>query len=133
MPLRLGAFESGVIVCSQSAERAKVIVRGAAGRRFPAICVPAAGELGLNGWVLNPRAACLLRLKAKERRSADFSFVSKRKSRRARHPQSEFAILDPAGYKGFEIRYSDESGAKSVLILPDIATCPKCLRETFDP
>jgi hydrogenase maturation protein HypF len=76
----------------------------------------------------------LLRLKAKERRSADFSFVSKReKPPRAIIHSLEFAILDPAGYKGFEIRYSDESGAKSVLILPDIATCPDCLRETFDP
>ena len=45
----------------------------------------------------------------------------------------EFAILDPAFYQGFEIRYSDESGAKSVLILPDIATCADCLRETLDP
>ena len=28
---------------------------------------------------------------------------------------------------------ADETGSKSALVLPDIATCPDCLREIFDP
>jgi hydrogenase maturation protein HypF len=37
------------------------------------------------------------------------------------------------GYSTFEIRHSEDSGAKTALVLPDIATCPDCLREIFDP
>ena len=41
--------------------------------------------------------------------------------------------LDAAGHKIFEIRKSENSGDKTALVLPDIATCPDCLREIFDP
>jgi hydrogenase maturation protein HypF len=41
--------------------------------------------------------------------------------------------LDPRGYETFEIRESEESGEKTVFVLPDIATCPDCLKEIFDP
>ena len=33
----------------------------------------------------------------------------------------------------FEIRESEAGGAKTALVLPDIATCPDCLAEIFDP
>ncbi len=39
----------------------------------------------------------------------------------------------PAGYKKFEIRPSIAEEGKYQLISPDIATCPDCLREIFDP
>ena len=45
----------------------------------------------------------------------------------------EASWLDPVGYAGFEIRASETGGAKTALVLPDIATCPDCLREIFDP
>jgi hydrogenase maturation protein HypF len=41
--------------------------------------------------------------------------------------------LPPAGYRGFEVRDSSESGPKSAVILPDLATCSDCQREIFDP
>ena len=44
----------------------------------------------------------------------------------------EYSFLDPLGYSGFEIRESDTSGACTTLVLPDIATCPDCVREIFD-
>ena len=44
----------------------------------------------------------------------------------------ESSFADPVGYDGFEIRESD-GGEKTALVLPDIATCPECLREIFDP
>jgi hydrogenase maturation protein HypF len=39
----------------------------------------------------------------------------------------------PAGYGKFEIRESVAEAGKYQLISPDIATCPDCLREIFDP
>jgi hydrogenase maturation protein HypF len=39
----------------------------------------------------------------------------------------------PAGYERFEIRHSENGGAKTALILPDVGTCDDCLREIRDP
>jgi hydrogenase maturation protein HypF len=44
----------------------------------------------------------------------------------------EASWLDSVGYVGFEIRQSETGGAKTALVLPDIATCPDCLSEIFD-
>ena len=41
-------------------------------------------------------------------------------------------FLDPAGFAAFEIRES-VGGEKTALVLPDIATCPDCLREILRP
>ncbi|MGD1085641.1 MAG: carbamoyltransferase HypF, partial [Verrucomicrobiota bacterium] len=41
--------------------------------------------------------------------------------------------LDATGCAGFEIRPSDTGGGKTAIIMPDLATCPDCLREIFDP
>ncbi len=45
----------------------------------------------------------------------------------------EASWLDAVGYAGFEIRESEAGGDKTALVLPDIATCPDCRREIFDP
>ncbi len=39
----------------------------------------------------------------------------------------------PANYDKFEIRHSIAEEGKYQLVSPDIATCPDCLREIFDP
>jgi hydrogenase maturation protein HypF len=39
----------------------------------------------------------------------------------------------PAGYAKFEIKQSIAEAGKYQLVSPDIATCPDCLREIFDP
>jgi hydrogenase maturation protein HypF len=45
----------------------------------------------------------------------------------------EFSYLDPVGFDKFEIRKSDDEGSRTVLMLPDIATCNDCLNDIFDP
>ncbi|MFC2170936.1 carbamoyltransferase HypF [Calditrichota bacterium] len=37
------------------------------------------------------------------------------------------------GYEDFIIIESESSGSQTVLILPDLATCPECIYEIFDP
>ena len=39
----------------------------------------------------------------------------------------------PAGAHGFQIVPSDDTSERTTLVSPDIATCPDCLRELFDP
>jgi hydrogenase maturation protein HypF len=41
--------------------------------------------------------------------------------------------VEPAHYRDFRIVESAAASEKFVLIAPDIATCPDCLRELFDP
>jgi hydrogenase maturation protein HypF len=41
--------------------------------------------------------------------------------------------MAPAGAERFEIGASDTSGELVVAMLPDLATCPDCVRELFDP
>ncbi len=43
------------------------------------------------------------------------------------------SFVEAIGYKEFEIRETEDHGAKTALILPDIATCADCLREILDP
>ncbi len=41
--------------------------------------------------------------------------------------------VPPAGFDHFSIEHSQGGGQKTALVLPDIATCPDCLHEIFDP
>ena len=116
-------------------QRLKLTIRGAVqGVGFRPFLYRLATELGLNGWVNNTRvrrvggggrrtrtswSSSLLRV---EREKPAISFIQ----------SLESSFADPVGYVGFEIRKS-EDGEKTALVMPDIATCPECLREVFDP
>jgi len=117
------------------ATRLKIAVRGAVqGVGFRPFVFRLATGLGLTGGVHNssqgvfieaegPRAALeqfLLRLEA-EKPAPGFIHGL------------EASWLDAVGFKHFEIRPSEAGGDKTALVLPDIATCPDCLREIFDP
>jgi hydrogenase maturation protein HypF len=45
----------------------------------------------------------------------------------------EPVVLEPVGYVAFEIRPSTSDGQITALILPDLAICPDCLRDIFEP
>jgi hydrogenase maturation protein HypF len=119
----------------QNCTRLRLTIRGAVqGVGFRPFVHGLATKLSLTGWVNNspqgvfievegPRAALeqfLLRLDAEK---PPRSFVQ----------SLEASWQDVRGYQGFEIRPSETGGEKTALVLPDIATCPECRRELFDP
>jgi hydrogenase maturation protein HypF len=115
--------------------RLKIVIRGAVqGVGFRPFVYRLATELHLKGWVLNSAQGVFIEVEGTKEELEEFL----RRLPRERPPRAfiqsfEHSWLDPVGYRVFEIRHSDESGQKSAFILPDIATCPDCLREILDP
>ena len=115
--------------------RLKIAVRGAVqGVGFRPFVFRLAEELKLAGWVNNSPQGVFIEVEGG--RSALEKFLSRiepEKPPRSSVQSLESSWLDPAGYVKFEIRESESSGDKSALVMPDIATCPDCLRDIFDP
>jgi hydrogenase maturation protein HypF len=115
--------------------RVKLALRGAVqGVGFRPFVHRLATELSVTGWVNNsPQGVCI---EAESPRPALEQFL--RRLEAEKPPRSfiqslETTWLDAVGFKKFGIRASETSGDKTTLVLPDIATCPDCLREIFDP
>jgi len=115
--------------------RLRVSIRGAVqGVGFRPFVFRLAEELGLTGWVLNSAQGVFLEVEGERPRLETFLLrLEREKPPRSFIQSLEFSFLDPRGYETFEIRHSEEAGDKTALVLPDIATCPECLREILDP
>lgn len=115
--------------------RTRLVIRGAVqGVGFRPFVFRLATGLGLRGWVGNSAAGVCVEVEGPA--AARREFLLRLEAERPPHSfiQGLEAIeLDPAGYAEFAIRASDDSGDKTALVLPDIATCPECVREIFDP
>jgi len=115
--------------------RLRVVVRGAVqGVGFRPFVFRLATELRLGGFVHNSTQGVLIEVEGPPGALNDFLL----RLERERPPRSfiqslEPSWLDAAGGDRFEIRASTEAGAKTALVLPDIAACPDCVREIFDP
>ena len=115
--------------------RLKVTLRGAVqGVGFRPFVFRLAGELGLKGWVSNSAQGLFVEVEGPQTELERFLLRLETEKPPHSFIQSlEAAWLDPAGYAGFQIRASETGGSRTTLVLPDIATCPDCLREIFDP
>ena len=94
-----------------------------------------AHELGLRGWVRNDAAGAEVALAGRAADIAKFRAELPGRLPAAADIQSVEEWAAPADFPpGFEIRISADAGGVRVAgILPDLATCPDCLREIFDP
>jgi hydrogenase maturation protein HypF len=94
-----------------------------------------ATELGLGGWVRNNDSGVDIEVEGSP--SELTAFLERLECDRPSHSifsQLETDWLKPLGYSHFEIHPSEQnSSPKSVWILPDLATCPACLSDIFDP
>ena len=117
------------------AMRLKLAVRGAVqGVGFRPFLFRLASELKLAGWVNNSSQGVLVEVEGPRAVLETF----RRRLEIEKPPRSfiqslEASWLDAVGYAGFEIRASENGGDKTALVMPDLATCPDCLREIFDP
>jgi len=115
--------------------RASVVIRGAVqGVGFRPFVFRLATSLGLAGHVRNSSSGVFVEAEGDEESIADFLLRLEREKPPLAFIQSlESRLLDPSGLGPFAILASDESGKKSAFVLPDVATCPDCLREILDP
>ncbi len=116
-------------------QRLRMIVRGAVqGVGFRPFVYRLATELNLRGWVRNSSRGVVIEVEGEPAALERFRLdLERRKPPRASLQGIEAAQLDPAGHAAFEILPSDPAGEQEAFVLPDIATCPDCLREIFDP
>src|SRR3989304_1595072 len=116
-------------------QRLRVTIRGAVqGCGFRPFVYRLATTIGLTGWVSNTAQGLFIEVEGAPGHLEEFL----RRLERERPPRAvltslETVLLEPARFTTFEIRASDANGVKTTLMLPDIATCPDCLREMFDP
>ncbi|MGA9778010.1 MAG: carbamoyltransferase HypF [Limisphaerales bacterium] len=117
------------------ATRLKLAVRGAVqGVGFRPFLFRLASELKLAGWVNNSSQGVLVEVEGPRAVLEEFLLrLENEKPPRSFIQSLKVSWLDAVGHAGFEIRESGTGGDKTALVLPDIATCPDCLREIFDP
>ena len=116
-------------------ERLKIVVRGAVqGVGFRPFVYRLATELELNGWVSNTAQGVFIEVEGSSDLLREFRLrIERDKPARALVQSIESLFLDGIGFSRFEICESNDVGAKTAFILPDIATCRDCLHEILDP
>jgi hydrogenase maturation protein HypF len=96
-----------------------------------------ANELSLFGWVRNDAQGVTIEVEGSADRLASFrERLPDEKPPHSAIYSLEAVQLEPAGYESFTIISSQPSAIShqpSAIILPDIATCPDCLNELFNP
>ena len=125
------------MICPGESHKARLglAIRGAVqGVGFRPFVFRLANELGLMGWVKNSAQGVFIEVEGSRAGLETFLLrVGQEKPARSFIQSLEPRWLRPQGYRGFEIRASDDSGPPLALVLPDIATCPECLQDILDP
>ncbi len=123
------------VVSKPAQERLRITLRGAVqGVGFRPFVYRLATEMSLAGWVLNSSSGLVVEVEgaSEELRRFEQRIESERpKASVISTRESEWLPLQ--GFTKFEIHHSESDSAKSVNVLPDLATCDDCRAELFDP
>jgi hydrogenase maturation protein HypF len=93
-----------------------------------------AHALSLSGWVRNDIAGVFIELEGEEEALRAFRrALDEAPPRLARIREILESSTEPSGESGFRILPSEGAGARTTLVLPDVATCSACLAEILDP
>ena len=116
-------------------QRLRVTLRGAVqGVGFRPFVYRLAAEMSLTGWVLNSSAGLVVEVEGAPdelRRFEQRLEAERPKASVVTVRESEW--IPTQGSTKFEIHHSDTDSAKSVNVLPDLATCADCRSELLDP
>ncbi len=115
-------------------KRLRLTIAGAVqGVGFRPFVFRLATTAGLTGWVTNTAHGVLLEVEGREGLLESFrEAIERDKPSLSIITGIRDEWLEPAYHDGFEIRKS-LPGRPEAIVLPDIATCPKCLAEISDP
>ncbi|HIP97091.1 MAG TPA: carbamoyltransferase HypF [Anaerolineae bacterium] len=113
----------------------KITVRGVVqGVGFRPFVFNLAERLGLGGWVLNNSGGVEIEVEGPPDALDAFVTALRDEAPPLAYIESlQAQEAPPQGYDHFEIRHSERQEGRYQLISPDIATCPDCLHELFDP
>lgn len=115
--------------------RLRVELRGLVqGVGFRPFVYRVATEMGLPGFVQNSASGVCLEVEGPGAALDDFLVrLEQDKPPLVSYSSVRPSRMEAVGFTNFEIRPSDDSGPRHAHVLPDIATCPTCLEEVFDP
>jgi hydrogenase maturation protein HypF len=120
-----------------SPQRLQLQISGAVqGVGFRPFVYHLAQTLGLTGWIRNTDRGVSIELEGTATQLQEFQTrLQTEKPTHAQLDRIEVAWADVLGDIDFVILDSDRSSSqpKSVVILPDLATCPACFADIFDP
>ncbi|HTU01884.1 MAG TPA: carbamoyltransferase HypF, partial [Candidatus Sulfotelmatobacter sp.] len=121
-------------VQTERAERLRVVIQGAVqGVGFRPFVYRLAKELGLPGSVENTAQGVLVEAEGLPQTLQTFLVrLTEERPPLAAIYSLEPSFLPATGYRDFTIRESNGTGERLAIVLPDIATCPDCLREIWD-
>jgi hydrogenase maturation protein HypF len=113
----------------------RIVVRGAVqGVGFRPFVHRRATALGLVGWVGNSSEGVTVEAEGNAGPlTALVAAIRESPPTNATIAAIEVQAIEPRGDSVFTIRPSETAGARIAQVLPDLATCPECLRELFDP
>jgi len=123
------------VAAQPATQRLRITLRGAVqGVGFRPFVYRLATEMSLTGWVLNSSAGLVVEVEgATEQLNLFEQRLEQERPKASVVNVREFAWLASEGSTRFEILASDHDTSKTVNVLPDLATCPDCREELFDP
>src|SRR5271165_7069918 len=123
------------VVAKPAVQRLRITLRGAVqGVGFRPFVYRLATEMSLTGWVLNSSSGLRIEVEGPADQLGGFERrLEAERPRASVITVRESAWIAAEGSTRFEILLSDSDPGKSVNVLPDLATCPECREELFDP
>jgi hydrogenase maturation protein HypF len=113
----------------------KINIKGfVQGLGFRPFIVRLARQHHQKGWIANTNSGVTIDIEGQPEYQQDFlDSLHNRLPPFAKIDSLTVTALPLAGFDDFEVKASKTDGKQSAFVLPDIAVCPDCVRDIFDP
>jgi len=93
-----------------------------------------ANQLHLKGFVRNTSQGASIEIEGQEANVEKFiQLIRTEPPAHCSFTQCLLTDIPPQGFRQFQILSSQDGNQHEALVLPDMATCPDCVKEIFDP